>query len=163
MKKIMSLIGVGILILTSASIVSAQKITVINKGDVKQEIFTIALAESGDIKVEVKNNKYFNKIKFDGEAMITGDADAFSTTRAIANQFRTNIKKSSVKVVNKGEGIKQDLITDASVFSGKIKFEVNDSKHFDKIELGGGKKTTGYAYADSRTKVWANIFDVKVH
>jgi len=163
MKKVVSLIGVGALILASAGVVSAYNIVVTNKGDAKQEIFTTAIAESGDIKVEVKDNKYFNKIKLDGEAMITGDADAFSTTKAVVNQFKTNVKKSSVKVVNKGEGVKQDLTTDASVFSGEIKFEVKDNKHIDKVELGGGKKTTGYAYADSRTKVWANIFDVKVH
>ncbi|MBU0998677.1 hypothetical protein KJ570_04085 [Patescibacteria group bacterium] len=163
MRKIASLVGVGALILASTGAVFAYDVKVINKGDARQEITTMAAAISGDVKLSVKDNKHFGRIKLGGGLMTTGDVQAFSTTRAIANQFTTDVESLSAKVINKGEAAEQTLITDASAFSGDIKVKVKDNRHFGKIKIGGGEKTTGFAGADSLTKAWANIFDVKVH
>ena len=67
-----------------------------------------------------------------------------------------------VKVINKGDA-RQEIATMATAISGDVKLSVKDNKHFGKIKLGGGEKTTGFAGADSLTEAWANIFDVKVH
>lgn len=163
MKKILSLLGVGVLVVASFNMIKADDdVNVTNRGNAWQRITTTAFATSGDVEFTVEDNEHFGEMEFRGGSLTTGNAGAFATTEAIANQFVNSVRAhDDARVRNYGDA-HQFVGTTADAFSGEVEMEVEDNEHFHEMEFGGGNKSTGLSQSESYTGAWANIFNTTI-